>query len=81
MATDLQELALICSPAGEVFSDYERVNRLVKGGMWAAGEIDRLQMALKVARSNLHEIEAGDMSTFEAVDAINIALGEPKNAD
>jgi len=38
--------------------------------------IERLEMALKAARSNLHEIEAGDMSTFEAIDAINVALGD-----
>ena len=51
-------------------------NRANEALAWAAAEIDRFQMALKAARSNLHEIEAGDMSTFEAMDAINIALGE-----
>lgn len=37
-------------------------------------ERDRLTRALIAARSDLFEIEAGDLSTFEAIDAINTAL-------
>jgi len=37
-------------------------------------EKDRLALALIEARNDLFEIEAGDMSTFEVQDAINLAL-------
>jgi hypothetical protein len=37
-------------------------------------EVARLRRALSAAKSDLHEIEAGNMSTFEAQDAIDTAL-------
>jgi ribosome assembly protein YihI (activator of Der GTPase) len=55
----------------EKHADAEAIGSLVR-------EMARLRRALSSCLDDLHEIEAGDMSTFEAQDAIRAALQDGK---